>query len=753
MAADLLLNDELEGFEIGAQTGISTRGDGEKYLFEGSFGAKFADGRGHFMIGADYLKDEGVIPGISRPLIGATAFVPGPDGKLYPTANITESNRTQTGLINTGVLAGQVFNNDGTLRAFQYGTRRPGAPTLQIDSPDPEAYNTDQYRSLSAPIQRANVFARASFDVTDNLNLWVEGSFNRVWDQRVYFPDLGVNQITIQAENPFLRQDIRDQLAAAGETSFVMGRALTDVSLARYKYSRESIQGSIGFDGRFGGGKWRYNAFYTHGEQTQNQRLRDITLRTEFNAAVDAVQVGGQIVCRINADANPNNNDPNCRPLNLFGNGNASAEAIDYVTEDWNVIAKTWLDHVGASISGEAFQLWNRPVSVAAGVEYREESFSNSYDPFSLASRFNTINGVNIAKTGNNVKEAFAEVNIPLLADLPIVQELNFNGAARISDYSDSGSIWSWKLGLVWNVIDGLKLRGTRSRDIRAAAITELFAQRGTFFTNVSDLGSPGNPTTQVILRTGGNPDLSPEIADTLTVGAVLSPRFMPGFNFSIDYFDIKIEDVITTLSAQQIVNTCYLQNNQGACDQLVRVGGVLSEINASFINIANFRNKGIDLEASYRTRMEGIGLPGQLHVRALANYVDTLVLDNGVAAIEGAGYLGAQAVYLVPKWRGLLSTTYESERFGSDIRARYVGGGEYAPASVLPNQGDNRIAARTYIDLGLRGYFPIGDDRKITIYGSVQNLFDRDPALGAVGSPYHDLIGRYFTFGVRANF
>ncbi len=747
---NIMLDDNKEGFELGLQTGISQRGDAQKYLFEGSAGVKFADGRGHFMIGGDYLKDKGIMPAIDRPLIGATGFFPGTDGKRYATGNLRESNRNETGLINTGVLAGQTFNNDGSLRPFQYGIRRAGAPTLMIGG---EGYHIDQFRSLSAPIERGNVFARASYDVTDTLKFWVEGGYNRVSDERVFFPDLGINQLTFSRDNPYLNASARNALIAAGETSFTMGRALTDVALASYRFKRETFQGSIGFDGSFGDGKWRYNAFYSHGEQKQDMTLTNLTLATEFAYAIDAVAgPGGTPICRI-ALTNPNTA---CRPLNLFGSGRSDQAAIDYATADWNAVATTWLDNAGVSISGEPFTLWNLPVSVAAGIEYREESYSELYDANSLAGNFNTINGDNMAKVGNNVKEAFAEVAVPLLVDLPFVKKLMFNGAVRVSDYSTSGSIWSWKAGGTWDVIDGLKLRATRSRDIRAPALGELFSLRSTFYTTVVDLGKTGPtpPTVPVIQYTGGNPNLKPEIADTLTVGAVLSPSFLPGFNFSVDYYNIKIKNVITTLSAQEIVNGCYQQGSQGACAQIVRnSAGDIGTINATFINVANFTNKGIDFEASYRTNLDGVGLPGQLNVRALANYVDSLVVDNGVVAIDGAGYLGSQTPYLVPKWRGTLNVTYESERMGADLRSRYVDSGGFAPSTVLANVGDNHIDSRFYFDLGLRGYVKTGDGKRFTVYGSVQNLFDRKPALGAVSSPYLDLVGRYFTFGVRANF
>ncbi|WBX85103.1 TonB-dependent receptor plug domain-containing protein [Sphingosinicella microcystinivorans] len=753
---NIILDNKREGFELGAQTGISSRGDGAKYLLEGSAGFSFADGRGHFIVGGDYLNDKGVTPGNARPLIGSAGFFPGADGKLYPTAGLRESNRHEDGVITVdpitrapSVLTGMVFNKDGTLRPFEYGITHGSAPSLMIGG---EGYHIDNYRSLSAPIQRANALARASYDLTDNLNVWVEGNYNRVWDERPFFPDLWISQLNIRTDNAFLNSDIRDQLIAAGETDFYMGRAVTDVAMAHYDYTRETYQVSIGVDGSFGGGKWRYNAYYSHGEQTQDMKLKDITLRQNFLNAVDAVTgPGGTPVCRVALT------DPTtaCRPLNLFGSGNADQAAIDYVTADWNAKTTTWLDSMGASISGEPFELWNQPVSVAAGIEYREQAFKTVYDENSLAGRFGTINGQNIPKTGNNVKEAFAEVAIPLLADLPFAKKLMFNGAARVSDYSTKGSIWSWKIGAVWDINDSIALRATRSRDIRAANLTEMFSLRSTLFTTVVDYGQSTEPTTSIILYTGGNPNVAPEIADTFTAGVVLSPSFMPGFRFSADYYDIKIDDVITTLTAQQIVNSCYRQGNSGACAQIVRnAGGTITEINAAYINVAKFTTKGIDFEASYQTSLDSIGLPGQLNIRGLANYVDSMAVDNGILTIEGAGYLGSQAGYLIPKWRGTFNTTYESEGFGFDIRTRYVDGGGYAPKDVLGNQGDSvSISSRWYFDLGARVYIPYGEGKKFTVYGNVQNVFDRDPAVAVVSSPYHDLIGRYFTVGARINF
>ena len=172
---------------------------------------------------------------------------------------------------------------------------------------------------------------------------------------------------------------------------------------------------SVGIDGEFADGQWRYNAYYGRGKQEQDLTLHDLALLAPFLEAIDAVAgPGGSPVCRV-ALTNPGTA---CRPLNLFGSGRADQAAIDYVTADWHTVQTNWLETAGIILSGEPFEMWNQPVSFATGVEYRKEEVENIYDANSLAGRFATINGVNIPRNGNDVKEAFVEVAVPLLADM-----------------------------------------------------------------------------------------------------------------------------------------------------------------------------------------------------------------------------------------------------------------------------------------------------------------------------------------------
>lgn len=752
---NVVLDDKLKGLTVNVQSGISQLGDGSKQFASAAFGTNITD-RWHFMIGGDYLNDHGIQPATSRPREGNTFLVAGADGVLRPTQNLLYSGRSYGGLINTGVLAGQTFNPDGSLRTFQLG-RVVGA--LMVGG-DKDGYYNDQVRSLVAPLERGTVFARTSYDITDHFKVWAEANYSKTSNERDYFPDLGPSQIslTYSAQNPYLSPTIQAQLTAAGQPSFNMTRVLADIGIVRYRFEREVKEGSVGFNGDIGN-NWHYSGFYTHGEETQNLQLFGLIKTAPFLQAIDAVTgPAGTPVCRI-ALTNPTTT---CLPINLFGQNRFNPAAIANVTGNWQNIQKNYLDEGGLSVNGEPFRLYNRPVSVAAGINYREQARSSIFDPISLAGGFASVNGTNVPKIGNNVKEAFVEVAAPVLADLPFVQELTLNGAARVSKYSTFGDeIWSWKIGAVWKISDDLKLRVARSRDIRAANLVELYSTPTTVFNNsIIDPTRPvGQQQTQVILNTGGNPNLAPEKGDTLTVGGVLTPRIAHGLSLSVDYYNIKIANVISTLSAQQIVNLC-VQGNSSTCAQVIRdPSGAINTINATYINVARFDTSGIDGELSYHTRLNGIGLPGALSVRNFVNWVDHLVSNNGISTVNGVGYSGAYADFLVPRWRANTTINYEGKSVGVDLRGRFISASGYAPYQLLGATSaagvDARIPAYFYVDLTLRGYIPFGIDksRRLTIYTSVSNLFDTDPPIAAINTPYYDVIGRYITVGATLKF
>lgn len=738
---NIVLDDELEGLSLSAQGSTSAKGDADKYLFTGSFGTRFASDRAHFMIGADYLQDDGIQPGLSRPNVGAAGLFRDASGTFARTRNLRTSALSPGGVIMTGVLRGQTFNPDGTLRPYQFGEGIPFGRTI-----GGEGFNSDMTRSILAPSDRINLYARATYDVTDTAKIWIDGGYNRVWNERNFWPiaglsPAGLGTVEMSVDNPFLPAAVRDQLIAAGETSFSMGRNSLDYAFNRFKFQRETTQGAFGIDGSFGR-SWRYSAYFGHGEWRDDARLFNNLIIGNWLEALDAVAnpaTGGAPICAVAlTDATTA-----CQPLNLFGGGNPSQAARDYVTGTMVSLQKTTLDSAGVSLRGEPFSLWAGPLSVAVGAEWREEQTHISADPLSVDGAF-VINAGAQPRNGFSVNEAFLETAVPLLKDVPLLQDLEFNGAYRQSDYSTSGNIGSWKLGLTDRLFDGVQLRAVRSRDIRSAALDELFTPAGILIGNVFDPFT--NTSAVVALRTGGNPDLKPELADTWTVGAVLAPSFLPGFQMSVDYYQIEIQDVITTLTVQAIVNECAT-GNQAACGQITRdENGQITDINATYINLENFETKGIDLELSYQFRLDR--LPGSIRLRALATYVDEV--DAGAGNV--AGYVSGQVPFTTPKWRGMATATYENDKLGVDLRARYVGSGLFLPSAGVPIS-NNDIAERIYVDLGGRYTFALGSQSELKVYADVVNLFDRDPPVASTDSAFYDIVGTYFTAGVQTKF
>ncbi|WP_334183980.1 TonB-dependent receptor plug domain-containing protein [Novosphingobium sp.] len=737
---NIILDDDMTGVRGGIQTGISSRGDAARYGADIAWGTRFADGRGHFMISGDYLHERGILDRKSRPNLEAGVFQRA-DGQLelVRDPNFTLFNRGGSILSATGVPYGLIFNPDGSVGPLPLGSATVGQYTVGGGG-----QNIYDYVAVSAPYKRGNVFARVDYELTDNLKIWANGSFNRTTSNYGMFPETPA--AVIRPDNAFLTQTARDQLAAAGITTpFLLGRMLDDVGsdrMLKLRASRRLLEGAIGLEGSFGKG-WTYNAYYDHGEVRLNQRLDNQRITARFNNAVDAVLVNGVATCRINADASTANDDPACVPINLLGNGNISNEAAAYAFGGAQLIATLKLDAAGASVQGQPFSTWAGAVDLAFGTDVRwEKQVTNYVDPLSLSKSLATLNSS--ATNGQfSVKEAFVEVNVPLL-DLPDAAKLEVNGAARYSDYSTSGGIWSWKTGGTLRLVNDLLLRAVYSRDIRSPSITEYYLSRST---NIGNLQDPfrGAPQTNVVVYGGGNPNLTPEISHTLALGGSYSPHVVPGLRLSVDYYSIKIDNVITTITAQDALNQCFAADpGDPTCGGVITrtANGTIESITNAYRNLAEYRTRGLDIEASYRMALGS----GSLTFRALANHV----FDLKINGTDVSGIVGGETAFSTPKWRMTGTVAYENEKFGGNVRLRYVDGGIYS-RQLGPNGQpilNNHIDSRLYTDLGVQ--FKTGS---FTLFGNVNNLFDLNPPLTPFITPHYDVIGRYFSGGIKLNF
>lgn len=741
---NIILDDDYTGVKLSGRVGISSRGDGFEYRLSAAAGQPFADGRGHVLFNAEYYDSKGITPATSRPRIG--------DATLLGTTLVTDvsaTNLSEGGLILSGVLSGRTFNADRTTRPFDFGTSVGASLSRGGEQSAGQAY---QY--LTPPISRYNLFGRVTFDVNDNVTLFGDMRFMRTDASYLFSPDRSAGDITISIENAFLPAAVRTAMSDAGQTSFRFGRNNDDFAFRRYEYSREDIQGVVGAKGSFGEG-WNWDSYYTHGVRTIQQEVFNARIKTNFANATDSVNgVNGQPVCRINVDANPNNNDASCVPIDLFGFGAPSQAAADYVNGEAFLRYRQKLDVAAATLRGDPFSLWAGPVSVVVGAEWRKESIRTlGNDPISLANGFTTINSKGYDGSFS-AKEAFGGIVIPLLKDVPLFRQLEFSGSVRVSDYSNTGTIWAWKLGLTNQLFDGLRVRFVRSRDTRSASLIELFTKQTSSTSTVTDTFFTPATQYQATAFGGGNPGLKPEQSDTTSFGLVFTPDFARGLSLSVDYYDIDIDNAIATLTAQDIITRCYNGSNAGLCSLITRDaanGNRISSIQSTFINLANYKTRGLDFEGSYVLPLERVAEKGSgnLRFRVLANYVDKLTTNDGVRRADALGVVGPGQTFGVPRWRGVGSISYEWKDSSIDLRARYMGPGTYNPALAITN---NHVPSQTYVDLSFDLGVPFGADNSFALFGSVSNLFDKAPPIAA-NPQFYDIVGRYMTIGARVKF
>jgi iron complex outermembrane receptor protein len=785
---NLILKDKIEGVTIGGLSGISSRGDGFRYGADITAGTSFADGRGQVMFAAEYVNDASIKDRNSRSNLGSAGIVrlnptnPA-DSRLVLVRDVNNGNQASAGLITSGIFAGQLFNEDGTLSTFRNGVSlaaNPAAtpfPAQVIGGAD--AVGLYDALAVTTPVERISTFARISYDF-GNVRAWADASFGRSRSSYPFVPHIGLPvSYTIQATNPFLSPAIRSALAAAGQTSFTLNKFFDGPFMLNYDGRRTQIEGAVGLDIDLGG-SWKASGHYSHGETDWRRRVPSPVI-ARFNNAVNAVTSNGQAVCAINADAITTNDDPACRPLNLFGRYGASAESLAYIRETQRNDTNNKLDSAAVEVQGDLFSLWGKqPVAIAFGAEARFEEQVSISGTLDRAGAYGALNLYGSPVSGGfNVKEGFGEIAVPLFEAEGTVK-VDLNGAARYSDYSRSGGIWSWKGGGTIELFDSLLLRGTRSRDIRAPTITDLFTLQAIGIGPVVDQDNPdarraANPNyistpAQVTTYAGGNPNLMPEISHTTTLGATFSPKFMRGFNASVDFYNIKVEGAIATLSASNVTLACR-NGNTLACDNITRdANGTITQVRSNVQNLATFETKGFDFEISQVLSLSDLGttLPGTLRLRALATYIQSYTFDTGLPPVAGAtstridsaGDVGSTTGNAIPKWRGVVSLGYQNETFGLDARVRYVDGGAYNHLqsqeyvqSITPGSTaylvDNHINARIYLDLGAQ--FKIAE--RFNLSFNVNNLFDRKPPLSPSAPVYYDAVGRYFSMATRVKF
>jgi len=743
--ANLVLDTELNGIRGNVEAGVSSRGDGGSRKASLAWGGNLGD-RVHLVAGGEYYQADEITAKSRNYLYYTTGTVSNP---AYTTTNgqktlivapyVYLNNATLGGLIIGGPLANTQFLPGGATAS--YAPCGPIAGTSQVCPTQRNDLTMFQRAvDVSAPQKRFSGYANLGFELTDHIKLRADFLYGESTTHFQSVPPATsvLGAYTIRRDNAYLPTAVAAQMDTAGITSFGLGRYSEEFGNTQFTRFTNVKRGSLALDADLGH-SWKANAYAAYSESNYNWRYDNAPIPDLFNQQVDAVvnPANGQIVCRTTLTT-PGNG---CIPINLFGAGAPNVAAKSYSFGSALTFLHSREFAAGASISGEPFSTWAGPVSVAAGAEYRWDAATQTVDAIQQARRFAYNNQLPL--DGRiNVKEAYAETVVPLAKDMFLARTLEVNGAIRVTNYSTSGTVTTWKIGGNYEPFDGLRFRVVRSRDIRAPNILELNSQQVVVGSATTAIDPKTNTLAQFPSYTSGNKFLKPEIANTFSAGAIVRPGFLRGFNVSLDYYNIKIANAIQTLSVQQTLNECQAGNTQ-ICSFITRdANGALTSVTTPYANIATITTRGFDLEASYRFDLGR----GSLELRALGNYLKNYIIDTGTSRIDFAGDL---SVYSIPKWGWDLGATYRNRGTSVNVDARRIGSGKYSGASDALIQNNN-ISGLWYFDAGVEQGIKTSHG-ELSLYVRAENIFDqKPPVLFPVAGGNYDRVGPYIKVGAR---
>ena len=711
-----------------------------------------------------------------------------------------------TALAPSNALRGIRFVGGGQVQQVNFGnltgtTLSNGGSLTDRDTEAP-------WQTLGNPNTTYAMFFDGWYKLTDTIRASLQMNYG-------YFTGKGDAQsnqntaLTIKADNAFLPASVQQAMIAGGIPSFIMGTlnannfnnnivtkdnyttmAAGALAPATTYNRRQLMRGVFTLDGTLGD-DWSWDTYFSHSQTRFWVRTNGVAVLANMQAAQDSVVVTpanrgtsnfalGSIVCRSSLPGQPPfvvgkvTAAPGCVPLNPIGEGVASAAGIAYATgnnQDFENMTLT-MDVFEASMQGKL--PWGLPagnVAVSFGFHYRKEAGKNVATTTGDNGGYAVANYANFPSSNINVREGFLEVDAPILRN-NFVQTLDFNAAGRMTDYSTSGTVETWKLGFTSQLIDDIKLRSVWSVDIRAPTVQDLFAPA-----NVNT-GSAIDPKTgkqvSIINNVLGNPTLAPEVARTISGGVVLTPTFLPGFSLSVDWYNISMTGQINTVSQNLILSTCTVNINDPLCSALVfsGPGGSLSIINRVPININALRTSGMDISASYSTDLWG----GTLSSSFSANYVDEITINSPGAAIDDyAGVLGAGAppqTSGASKWKGIMSANYKTGPYSVTAQVRWYGSailnntwntGNMATAATRWTVPDSVFHVDPTAYLDMRASYDVNENMQI--YTAIDNILNIPPQMKpgtqdgvqSNGGPIHsvtqyDLLGREIRLGVRVN-
>ncbi|MDF2178541.1 TonB-dependent receptor [Aliiglaciecola sp. CAU 1673] len=758
---NFVLKKDITGLDVSVTKSYAEEGPYDNDKVTISFGTDFDEGRGNIGFAISHDRQDGMnakdrkqtsfpVAEVSNPANGDSRNPDGtvnhdgiPDRIFVPGAawyDDSVGGNFYAYDYNTNEYNWYIFNPDGSVRPQRLGTTYNwGRCSGECDILD-----LTRYSELQPTFSTLNVSTKANYDITPDMNIYGEAKFVRTKADSIGQPSFFEygSGITINRDNPYVDESLGGVMDYLGLSSINLHRFNEDIGRRFEENTRETTRFVGGIKGSFGD-DWSYDVYGLYGKSEREQVNLDNVITDRMRQSADAIRLAdGSIGCRDEAAR-----AAGCVPSTFFGEGNVNPLAADWFTTDSFSQSKIQQTVFNASVSNSGiFELPAGYVGVAAGYEFRKEKSDDWPDPFA-ATGATFLTAIQEEHGEFDVNEVFAEASVPLLTDLPLVQDLVLDLAARYADYSTIGGALSWKVGFDWTVNDELRVRSTVSEAIRAPNISELFAAKGQNFDHVDDpcdvnfnqsatrlancaaQGIPSdaviNPVSSTELLTGGNPDLKEEESTSYTLGLVYQPSFVENLVFTIDYWDITIDDAIDLVDAQDILDKCYDSiggvNNQ-FCALITRGPDYkLTLVESTQQNVAKQEAKGIDFEVGYDFDALGGDFTTQLIGTYLKSRKEFPFQIEPEQFIENAGTTDSA------KWQANMLIGYTNGPWSANWRTRYLDKvNRFTPQDLETNPDRSDIMGYgSYFQTDVRAGYQF--ENNLTLEVGVDNVFDRD--------------------------
>ena len=777
---NFILKDNYEGMSIRSQLGTSEEGGGETGGFTFTFGENFADNRGNLAVSLDYFEQKPLLYRERESAAGRTRYIPNPENTgpedgipdFIINNNITYPDFNISG--NTfGMWNGEAGGLDWYgIEGDNVRLRTPASAIAQgWKVTDGSGFDPNAYNFARSPFERVNGYSRVTYEISDSTRVSADLMYSNTKSFDEIDPDFiwgtWVTQEGLEASGITIPDAVQQVLADYGDNWLQIPYTFASAGPRWHKNDREYLAVSATLQGEFENG-WNWDTYvnsgYTDTVLTRGNNLREDRIDTSTFTLIGPCAEEG-----------------NCPEFSPFTQ--ASQAVNDYVMASDETHTNVTQHSFAANLTGDLFELPAGMVKFGSGFESRYENLD--YQPSELwQSGILSSQQTPIDDKSRTVHEVYSELLVPLLAEKPLVESLEFETAVRAAEYStEAANFTSWKAGLNWALNDSVRFRSVYSLAVRAPQLGEMYLGTSIGYSDLTDpcdsdeidggpsdgrradncaaLGIAEGWDSNLKGQRGrviseGNDDLREEDATTFTAGFVFTPSFAEGLNVSIDYYDIDLTDMIVRFGASNTLALCVDSEsiNNDFCTQVTRLAnGDVESVRDTYINADGARRTGIDLEADYQFSLgDTLGLPGDLRFNLVANrqlessYTET---NNLTGKLETTDYVGQ---FGTPEWKADLSTTYYVDDLTLRLTTKFTQGGPIDLDGRSERYENSRIEDSLYFNLW-SGYQVTESTQLYLGLNNLTNETWTNHPYTSYGSANYSLLGRYLYAGASLNF